>query len=161
TQEVRMAVAKLALDGLNRVADKVDQSTSKEATMLSVHQLMGKLFQELGEGKKAKEQFTKALEIARLRVVIRKGSDASRGNLASILRSMGEMTMETDRDLEAVLKYYREALQVREDILHHPSPEPGTPAKRFYVLLYMAEDCSRVGATIYRLGDPAAALPYF
>lgn len=104
---------------------------------------MGKLFQELGEAKKAKEQFTKGLEIARQRIIIKKGSDASRGNLAAILLNMGDITMEADRDLEAVLKHYQEALQVREDILLHPSAEFGGPSKPFYVLLYLAEDYFR------------------
>jgi tetratricopeptide (TPR) repeat protein len=77
------------------------------------------------------------------------------------LRELAEATLEVDRDLLKSLAYYREALGVRQSILDHPNPGDGNAAIPFIVRAELAEDESRVGATIYRQGDPAQAAPHF
>ena len=109
TLDARQAIAKVAADHLTQVANKIDRSTSKEATQLAAHQLMGSLFQQLGDAQKAKEQFAKGLSVARELV---HNSDSSRHNLAQMLRDMGQISMSADRDMAASLNYYQEAIKV-------------------------------------------------
>lgn len=160
TQQVKVEVLQLAMRDLTRVADNINKSTSKEATMLAVYNQLGKAFKSLGETEKAADLFRRGVGIARERVVIKEGSDASRSNLAASLRELADVTQEIGRDMPATLKIYEEALSVRQDIFDNPKPGEGA-GKRFLVKYELAEDHTRVGATIYRLGDPARALPHF
>jgi serine/threonine protein kinase/tetratricopeptide (TPR) repeat protein len=161
TWEARKAVLKIASEGLSKVADTVDpKATSIGVTEWAVLIQNGFLLVQVGESGTAHELLTKALEIARARVELKQHSDSSRSNLALNLRMVGESSLEVNRDVAKTLEYYREALAIREDILDHPQPGDGVAAVPYTVRLYLVEDLMRVGATIYRLGDPAAALPY-
>ncbi len=162
-QQLKKDTLNLALTELDKVANVVDKSTSKEVTQLMIHLQLGGLFRQLGETDRAASRFAKALELSRERVRIKEGSDASRANLAKSLRDMGSITQEKGRDMEAVLTYYREALDVRQQILDAPAvPKPGeNAANKFLTQNELSEDHIRIGTTIYRLGDPAAALPHF
>ncbi len=122
---------------------------------------MGSLFAQLGGTAEAYEQYKRAEVIARERVRVKEGSDASRSNLAAILRSLGQTTQEVSRDMRVAQQLYEEALQVRQSILDHPFAGDGTAAVPDIVRYELSEDHTRVGATIYRLGDPARALQHF
>ena len=138
TLDARQAIAKVAADHLTQVANKIDRSRpSKEATQLAAHQLMGSLFQQLGDAQKAKEQFAKGLSVAQELV---HNSDSSRHNLAQMLRDMGQISMSADRDMAASLNYYQEAIKVRKDILEHPNAGAGTLRTPFSVKMDLAED---------------------
>ena len=158
TLDARQAIAKVAADHLTQVADGSIDRRVRKPPQLAAHQLMGSCFQQLGDAQKAKEQFAKGLSVARELV---HNSDSSRHNLAQMLRDMGQISMSADRDMAASLNYYQEAIKVRKDILEHPNAGAGTLRTPFSVKMDLAEDYARVGATIYRLGDVAEALPYF
>jgi serine/threonine protein kinase len=161
TQEVRKDIFDNANAMLKRVAPLVDSSTSTEATQLAIHQGLGNLFGQFGESAKALDQFQRAEAIARERVVIKQGSDASRSNLARVLRDLGQASQEVNRDMSGSRKYYEEALQVRQGIFEQPNAGDGNAAVPMIVKKELSEDHTRVAATIYRLGSPAAAVEHF
>ena len=161
TQAVRKEILDLANAEIVRVANKVDSSTSKEATQLAIHRQLGLVFKDLGESEKAFEQFSKAETLARERIVIKQGSDASRTNLALVLIELGEIGLEYRRDLQLALKYYEEVVAIHTGILDHPNAGDGTAAQPFVVKQALAEGYMRVAATIYRSGNPAEAMAWF
>ena len=160
TQQLKKDLLQTAMIEMKKVEDLIDKSTSKEATQLAIHVQLGGLFRQLGETDKAAQQFEKALAIARDRIVIKEGSDASRANLAACLRHMGDIVQERTRDMETSARYFEEALAVRQSIVDHPKPM-GDDTKLVLVLEELGEDHTRLGALVYRLGDPARALPHF
>jgi serine/threonine protein kinase len=161
TQAIRKEILDIAIENLKRVADKVDESTSKDATQLAILRELGTLFQQLGEASKSFEQFRQAEDLARERVIVKNGSDSSRLNLALILHLLGHATQEVNRDMRAAQKCYEESLRIRQDVLDKPFQGDGNAAVPDVVRFDLSESHARVGTTIYRLGNPAAALPHF
>lgn len=125
TQAVRKEIFDLASDGLKEVADKVDSSTSKDATQLAILQGLGSLFAQLGETAKAYEQFKRAEVIARGRVQVKEGSDASRSNLAAILRSLGQTTQEVSRDMRVAQQLYERCRATMRELIAYDANESG------------------------------------
>jgi eukaryotic-like serine/threonine-protein kinase len=161
TQKVRERLLNLAMDRINKVADAVDKSTSKEATTLASWRSLGSIYAQVGATDKAFEYLTKACDLARERVVVKNGSDASRINLGRILQDLGQLSQEYRRDMQLALEYYQESASIRQEILDQPYAGDGEPAKPLLVKMDLAETQARVAATILRLGDPAQALTHF
>ena len=158
--DIRKGLLEVALQNVDGVAGVYERSSSKEATAMSALTELGGIYRLLGQPEKASQQFLKALEIARERVNIKKGSDPSRTNLAIVFTHLGQVTQESNRDLKASLDYFQKALALFEDVDQHPmladTPTP-KPAVRFN----LSEAYKNVGVHYVRVGQPAEALPYF
>jgi tetratricopeptide (TPR) repeat protein len=161
TQRVRERLLKLAEGRIESVADSIEKSTSREATVLASLVALGSIYGQLGASDRAFEYLKRARELALERVEVKNRSDASRGNLAKVLLDLGQVCQEYRRDMPLALEYFQEAAAVRQEILDHPNPGDGQSADPKIVKLGLAEDYVRVATTIFRLGDPAGALVHF
>jgi serine/threonine-protein kinase len=162
-QVLKTQLLKTAMEGLNKVSRLAEKSGSTEATMAAAHVKLGMVFQQLGQTTEAMREFQLAHNIVVKRMALKPNSDAARGNVASTLTTLGDMSQQLQRDMKAALKYYQDALALREEIYYHPRSQTIEEGKLdpHQVRQALAEGYTRVGATVYRLGDPAGALEYF
>jgi len=158
--EIRQALLETALKNVDQVSEGYDKSTSKEATTMAALVELGGIYRQLGQSERASRQFTKALAIAEERVVIKKGTDASRRNLALVYSNLGATVEELDRDMGAALDYQKKALALFEDIDEHPMLTD-SPMARPMIRANLAEAYKLVGIIYYRLGKLDDALPYY
>jgi serine/threonine protein kinase len=177
TLEFKRSMLQTALEGAQQVSKRGEGSTSVEATQAAAHMQLGVMFKQLGKSKEAMAEFRRVYEIAKARVDIKKGTDASRRNLAAALLMLAEMDKELDRNMQAALTHIKESLALFEDIdrnpksdedtqvvmsLTGPAVQAGIDAKKKSDLKDgWAEVNTRVGVTYLRLGAPVQAIPYF
>ncbi len=143
------------VDGVAGIYDKSD--ASKEATTAAAFMALGDIYRQLGQSEKALRAFERCLAITKERVVIKKGSDPSRQNLANTYFALALSSEELRRDMKAALKYNQDALKIYEDIYVLPMLEDHPIDKRI-IREGLAEAYMRVGVTQYRMGELAAAL---
>ena len=158
TQQIKRDLLETAMEGLKKVAKKAEGSTSIEATMLSAHMRMADIFRQLGDTDDAMSEFEKSLDIARRRAAKNPNNDASQANLAVVLSHVGDMRQELERDVDASLSCYREALAICET-LHDkpPSAVGGQPPEK--PLDMLAEANKNVALTLLKQGKPGESLP--
>ena len=126
--------------------------------MLNAHMQMGVMFKQLGDTEDAMREFEKSLDIARRRAAKNPDNDASQANLAAVLNQVGDMRQELERDVDAALACYREALQIGETLHGKPPSAVGaqTPEK---LLDRLAEANKNVALTLLKQGNPGESLP--
>jgi eukaryotic-like serine/threonine-protein kinase len=158
TQQIKRDLLETAMEGLKSVAKEAERSTSVEATMLNAHMQMGVMFRQLGDTEDAMQEFEKSLDIARRRAAKNPDNDASQANLAAVLNQVGDMRQELERDIDAALACYREALQIGETLHGKPPSAVGaqTPEK---LLDRLAEANKNVALTLLKQGNPGESLP--
>jgi serine/threonine-protein kinase len=158
TQQIKRDLLETAMEGLKKVAKKAEGSTSIEATMLGAHMRMADIFRQLGDTDDAMSEFEKSLDIARRRAAKNPANDASQANLAVVLSQVGDMRQELERDVDASLSCYREALGICET-LHGkpPSAVGGQPPEK--PLDMLAEANKNVALTLLKQGKPGESLP--
>jgi tetratricopeptide (TPR) repeat protein len=158
--DIRLGLLEVALQNVDGVASAYLRGTSKEATALAAMVGIGDIYRQLGEPAKASQQFLKALEIAKERVTIKNGSDASRRNLALVYSSLGAVSQELNRDLKASLDYYQKSLALFEDIDQHPMLAD-SPMPKPLIRASLAQAYQLVGVYYFRVGQLPGGLPYY
>ena len=159
--DIRRGLLEVALQNVDRVADIYDKApTSKEATTCAALVELGRIYRQLGQSDKSSRHFLKALDIAVERIKIKKGSDASRRNLALVYSNLGATAEELNRDMGASLDYHLKALALFEDIDSKPMLAD-SPMPRQMIRAGLSESYKLVGVAYYRLGKLDEALPYF
>jgi serine/threonine-protein kinase len=158
--DLRRGLLEVALRDVDKVADIYDKATSKEATTAAALVELGRIYRELGQAGKALKYFQKALEIARERIRIKKGSDASRRNLALVYSNLGATAEELNRDMNAALDYHLKALALFEDIDARPMMAD-SPMPKPLIRAGLSEAYKLIGVIYYRLGRLEEALPYY
>ena len=163
TQQLKEDLLKTALEGVKLVSLKAEGTTSIEPTRMAALMKLGELYKQLGESEKAMAKFQEVHEVAKARVVLKKGTDASRSNLAATLVNLANMHKELRRDMRAALTHTKEALAIWEDIDRNPKAgEDGLGGMpKPIVIGAMAEMNTLVGVNHLHVGEPAQALPYF
>jgi tetratricopeptide (TPR) repeat protein len=159
--EIREGLLEIALQSVGRVADVYDKApSSKEATTAAALVELGSIYRQLGHPEKASHYFLQALEIAKERIKVKKGSDPSRRNLAIIYSNLGATAEESNRDMDVALDYHLKALALFEDIDQHPMLAD-SPTPRPVIRANLAEAYKLMGVMYYRAGKMDEALPYF
>ena len=158
--DIQQALLAVALQNVDLVANSYNSGTSKEATTMAALVALGDIYRKLGQLEKASQYFLKGADIAKERVVIKKGSDPSRRNLAIVYTNLGNVAQEWNRDLKASLDYYQKALALYEDIDQHPMLADN-PIPRPSVRASLVDAHKLVGAYYTRVGQYAEASPYF
>jgi tetratricopeptide (TPR) repeat protein len=129
--DLKTEIIEQALQRLEKVAAIFQGSTSKEATALASLMELGKIYRQTGRIEKATAIFKQCERIARDRIVIKKGSDPARFNLATVLYQLAGCALENDRDVKASIAYELEALAVLKDILDHPMRQDRVMERKF------------------------------
>jgi tRNA A-37 threonylcarbamoyl transferase component Bud32/tetratricopeptide (TPR) repeat protein len=156
--DLKQAILDAALKRVNDVAGVYDKvETSQEATTAAAYMQFSKIYRQLGQTEKAFQALQKCLAITKQRVIIKKGSDPSRQNLANTYFELAQMSEELRRDMKAALTYSEDGLKLYYEIYAHPMKEDH-PLDRKIVRAGLAEAYTRVGVSQYRIGELTAAL---
>jgi tetratricopeptide (TPR) repeat protein/tRNA A-37 threonylcarbamoyl transferase component Bud32 len=155
--DLKAALLASALKRIDGVAGIYEKSTSKEATTAAALMELGKIYRQLGQTQKAFQSFQKCLEITKERVKIKNYSDPSRQNLANTYFELAFCSEELNRDMKATLNYNQYGLNLYEDIYNKPKFDD-FPLDRKVVRAGLAEAYTRVGVTLYRMGELTTAL---
>jgi tetratricopeptide (TPR) repeat protein len=153
-QALREAVLKEALDTLAEAAHEAQRSGLTSFSMVAAHYKMGRLFRVLGRPAEGLRQYEQARTLLGRLGRELPNDDKVRGNLALVLDTIGDATLEARGDAKAARDYSRQALEVQQDLMAHPrnnaySEEDG----RRLLANYRAS----LGKADLLLGDPAAA----
>jgi tetratricopeptide (TPR) repeat protein len=157
-QAMRDAVLKEALDVLAEASREAEKGGITSYTMVAAHYKMGTLFRTLGRPAEGLRQYEQARA-----VLVRLGAehpndDKVRGNLALVLASLGDATLDVGGSAAEARDFYRQALEVQDDLTAHPrnaaySEEDGWRLRANYL--------QALGKADVLLGDPAAAKEQF
>ncbi|MFO1064993.1 MAG: tetratricopeptide repeat protein [Pirellulales bacterium] len=144
-----------------RLADSIpldhpDAVRDKIAKLLDV----AELYTQLLDGPKATKVWTDLVELTRMRVQQKSGSDASRNNLLLMLSKLAAVESEINRNIASAVRHYREAAEVAESIVDEPrkDSEGKGALPRYRTLAVAAENEHKLGVTLFRLGDSVQAL---
>ncbi len=159
-QQLKKELLQTAMTGLNQVAQRAEKSGATGATMAAAHMKLGLIYKQLGQTEEAWKQFMRCHEITQARLQAKPDHDARKSNVAATLTVLAEMSQDLHRDMNAALDYYKQALEMREELFRHPHAGDGE-LDPTVVKQGLAEAYTRVGTTIFRLGNPADANEYF
>jgi serine/threonine-protein kinase len=151
---LREAVLKEALDTLAEAAHEAERSGLTSFSMVAVHFKMGRLFRTLGRPAEGLRQYEQARALLDRLGRERPNDDKVRGNLALVLATLGDATLGASGDVPAARDYYRQALEVQQDLIAHSRNAAYTEADGRRL---MANYRAALGKADLLLGDPAAA----
>jgi tetratricopeptide (TPR) repeat protein/tRNA A-37 threonylcarbamoyl transferase component Bud32 len=158
--KLKTEIIQEALKRIVQVDDIYKGVYNKEATTLAALTELGKIYRKTGQIERAVELFQKCLGIARERLIVKKRNDGSRSNMANIYRELALCAEELDRDMNAVVANYQEAVKLFEEILARPTKDdPNLTANK--VKGYLADTHHQLGAAYHHLGEISKALEEF
>jgi serine/threonine-protein kinase len=157
-QALKLKLLETALEGLDKVAKSDEDSRLLGQSMAAAYMRIGQLFQRMGESEKAFAQYQKCHEIIQALATRDPHGPVAQTNLAASLTMLGEMSLELRRDVHTALKYYQQALALRQEVVALPPDEKLDPAR---LRQDLAESHTRVGVMYLRLGEPVRAAGYF
>jgi eukaryotic-like serine/threonine-protein kinase len=157
-QDLKRKLLETALEGLDKVAKSDENSRLLGQSMAGAYMKMGQLFQGLGQSEKAYSQYEKCHQIIQALAEKDPEGDVAQANLAATYTMLGEMSLELRRDMQASRDFYGKALEIRQALVGRKLSDKLNLLK---VKQDLAESYTRVGVTIYRLGEPEKARSYF
>ena len=158
--DISQSLLQVALQNVDQVAGGFSASTSKDVTTMAAISGLGDIYHQLGQFEKASRQYLKALDIAKDRVTLKKGSDGSRLNLALAYEKLGVVAQESNRDLPASRDFFEKAVALFEDIDQHPMVAD-QPISKSTVRADLADAYKLLGTYYFRVGQHAQALSYY
>ncbi|MEM8733818.1 MAG: hypothetical protein AAGG44_06340 [Planctomycetota bacterium] len=132
----RPGVDALRIELLESVIEKWDQLEIElvggirgEAipTLMATRQSLANTLTELEQLDAAGAEYEKLEQIARERVALKDGNDATRTNLAKILNTSGLLARRISSPADGIAKL-EEACRLTQDVLENPKPLPGSPS---------------------------------
>ena len=161
--KTRLEVMKSMSDTYNDLEIELHTDVKSQAipTFMAIRYQLTKIFESLSEGKLAHEEIKKLYQLAKDRIKVKEGTDATRKNLAEICLMHVTIT-EKAEGIEASQPLLDEALSVARDIIANPkrSEEPGTPP--LYALNYtLSNALQSYGVYHYNRGELDKAAPCF
>jgi tetratricopeptide (TPR) repeat protein len=151
---LREAVLKEALDTLAEAAHEAERGGLTSFSRVAAHFKMGRLFRTLGRPAEAVRQYEQARDLLVRLGPQRPNDDKVRGNLALMLATLGDATLDATGDVPAARALYQQALEVQQDLMAHPRNAAYSEADGWRLL---ANYRAALGQADLLLGDPAAA----
>jgi serine/threonine-protein kinase len=163
---VRRSLLQAALDGLNRVANRIDNEAAKQRNFGQAYLKMGIAAKELGNSEEAYDYFDRCYRLVKEALERDPENDRWRVILSAACMELGELSHKARRDMKQSLAYYQENLALRQKIAAVPDAErhrlneklrPEERLNPFISRLYLSEAYLRVALTYYFMGDSAQA----
>jgi serine/threonine-protein kinase len=160
TENLKKSLLEMGLEALRKLSSTLKGSRATETTELVARMRLGDSFRRLGSTKEAMEEYLKSHTIAWRRANDFPDNDKAQGNLASVLRVLGEMRHELDHDMAASLDCHRQSVAIWRKLLTHPrggedAIEPLTITRN------LAESMTHLAVGLLREGNPMEAGPLF
>ncbi len=148
---------------VDEIINELGEEGQGAPTKMALLRLLAMTYRDQGRGADAERIFLSLIELARKRVKLMDGSDASRSNLVIFLMDVASIRQDMSRDMAASLKALEEALQIAEDMVKNPkAAHTGMGILPEYQKIGRLADVQhQIGTNFYREGNSAAALPHF
>ncbi len=144
---------------LEEIIRELPEGGQGVATKISALLEMGKSYRDRTQGNESERAFRDAIRLARERVTVQNGSDASRSNLCLALRELSVSQAEVQRNMTGARESLEEAVAIAKSILEHPTAAPNGlgrfPKYRSQSLL--CDMIHNLGVLEFRLGIPLKA----
>ncbi len=157
-QVLREAVLKEALDALAEASREAEKGGITSFTMVAAHYKMGTLFRTLGRPAEGVRQYEQARAVLGRLGAERPRDDKVRGNLALVLAALGDATLDAGGSATEARAFYRQALEVQDDLTAHPRNGAYSEADGWRL---RANYLQALGKADVLLGDPAAGREQF
>ncbi len=164
TQKLKRELLDTAIEGLDKVADKAEQTTSINATLLMAYVQYAEMYAKTGQTEKAIEGYTKCLAMAKQRAAEKAEEmgdhDSSQYNVAAVASTLGQLILTHHHDPTAALELFQQALAICEALDAKPRSVEGLLTEEQLAAL-LDETRTKIAALHYVQGAPAAARPLF
>jgi serine/threonine-protein kinase len=158
-QPIKQKLLDIAVEALNRVADKTNNSNNIESTRLLGHRRIGQLYQELGRADLAMREFTQYLDVARLRANAAADRDENKLELVDVLLFVSEKKQTLERDSSIAEKLLQETHDICDGLLQKQAADDSQPGlNQEAILIKKAQCCLQLANLFSASGKPAAAL---
>jgi tetratricopeptide (TPR) repeat protein/tRNA A-37 threonylcarbamoyl transferase component Bud32 len=163
---VRRSLLQGALDGLNRVANRMGNEAAKQRNFGQAYLKMGIAAKEIGNSEEAYDYFERCYQLVKAALDADPENDRWRVILSAACLELGELSQNAHRDMKKSLAYYQENLALRQKIAAVSDAErrrlneklkPEERLNPFISRLYLSEAYLRVALTNYYTGDSAQA----
>lgn len=154
--ELRRDLLQTALDGLVRVVRSNDRSGLMGRAEASAQLQMGQIMLRLGQAAEATKHYERAHKAALALLEAEPDGDKSRGNLAVIINTLGQLQLV--RDPAKAREHFLRAIELQEDLVVKLKGQDLIPAS---TQRNLAGFYDSLGSANQRLGDPAAARDVF
>jgi tetratricopeptide (TPR) repeat protein len=161
TLPLKRALLKQAMEGLNAMSRKARTAQNPKVALAAAHMRMAEALKQVGEGEDSIKQYEACHDIILRRAEAVRNQenppnlDAALNNLGSTYTGLGDMKQNLRRDMPAALADFRQAMQIREDLVNNPPPRQFLPPGD--VRKHLAGTYLRVSRILFLLGDPAEA----
>ncbi len=136
-----------------------EQGSQAIATKLSAVYELSKVYRDLGMGAEAEKALLSVLDLARQRVQIQAGSDASRNNLCLFLQELSNLRLEVNRDFPASREAILEACATAHELVDHSKASPDGKGVHPLIRrqLILADMENTLAINYFRSGDSLSA----
>jgi len=164
TRKLKQDLLETAIDTLDQVSGKAEQTTSIDATLLAANFKYAKTFLESGQLDRAIDRYRKCLQLAEAdaaaKIEAGEVNDRSQFNVASVESTLGELVARHLHDPADGLARCRRALEIAEGIAGKPPSLEGVVAPEEVAAL-ADETRMKMAFLHYLQGNTAFALPLF
>ena len=124
---------------------------------------LSRSYKDQNMGPQAEQTLESLVLLARKRVEVQQGSDASRSNLCVILTDLSKIQSELNRDVQASQRKLEEALAIAKTMVESPRAAPNGQGQfpKYRSQLMLAEIEHNLAVTRFRQGNSKAAVVYY
>ena len=163
-------VRKFKDDTLQKTLPLIEEYTKElpeggqgDATKMSALLELSRSYKDQNMGPQAEQTLESLVRLARKRVEVQQGSDASRSNLCVILTDLSKIQLELNRNVQASQRTLEEALAITKAMVESPRAAPNGQGQfpKYRSQLMLAEIEHNLAVTRFRQGNSKAAVAYY
>lgn len=152
-----------SIDAMRQVVEQLPKTSEAEPIYAA---LQMSIVESLIEAQRIDEADVILREVRTIferRVQLKRGSDASRANLVRLWTELGDLRRDYQRDLQESRNLHTQARDLAKQIVDAPATDAEGKGKlfRFEARYRYADTLTNLAATLYRIGQPAEAVPLF
>jgi len=125
---------------------------------VALHQQLGDLLLQFGQGKQALRQYEEGCKIIQKEVQEQPNNDRARANLGIMMMRLGDIALEVNGDAKAARDYYQKGWDLHNEVCVHPHDRDFPAQQKAIVLSHHA---LRLGRACLAMGRPAEAAKHF
>src|SRR5262249_31482319 len=115
-QRLKLKLLETALESLEKVPENEATWRLQGQITLGAYVTVGETYLQLGDSEKYFKNIEKARDIIQKAVNREPQGDVAQANLAAVTVTLGRMSLELRRDIQAALAYHEEALKIRREL---------------------------------------------
>jgi tetratricopeptide (TPR) repeat protein len=154
---------KATLPLIDQLTQELPEGGQADPVKMSALAELAESYREQGMGPEAENAILKAVDIARRRVIVQEGSDASRSNLCLMLSRLSGIRSELSRNIKASREALEEAIAINKEMISDSKSAPNGIGKfpRYRSELSLTDYLYALGVLHYRNGNSKLGLELY